>query len=130
MARIYRILETGRREAPSCHVWIEPGRPHYAGAGQLFHLQINERNHGGWELELRHIHRQGNVYTTVQARTWRHEPGHPLNTLPILGLQLFPRALEEDTHGRPRRVLVEMAIADELAAHLRPENPSHEADGR
>lgn len=130
MARIFRILETGRHEAPSLPVWIEPGRPHYAGAGQLFYLQINERNHGGWDLELRHIHRDGNVYTPVQTRVWHHEPGHPLNDLPILGLQFFPRAIEEDRHGRPRRVLVDMAIAEELSAHLGPEPDSHEADRR
>jgi hypothetical protein len=130
MAEIYRILETGQRAAPSLRVWITPGVAMYAGAGQLVYLQVNERNHGGWELELRHIAQRENVYTPVQTRVWQHEPGHPLNDLPILGLQFFPRAIEEDQHGRPRRVLVEMALADELAAHLRPDSPSHEADRR
>ncbi len=129
MAEIYRILDTSRRESPACPVWLEPGRPMYAGAGQAFALLVHERD-GDWEVELHHLHFRGAAVEAVQTRIWRHEPGHPLNGLPILGLELFPRAIHLDHRGRPRRLLVEMAIARDPAALLRPDSHSHEADRR
>lgn len=107
---IYRVVLTGNRCKQGKKVWLRPYKRIILGSMKTLYLQFGNGAEGSTTPHLvfengRHVQKMPIIAATIDFSR-------------ETGLVFIPRAIEEDTDGRPRRLLMETQSAEQFLESL------------